>query len=193
MEARGAAGSAATRRCVRRPRLQRARCDFVDFFRCTPRDLGPIGHGAPPQAHIHLNLEVYISGSPRTKFGVFVTVCNRRFHMLDHLFGASLSGALPTGRREPGPSRPRETGRDDARPHGRDTTQVAHRVACSTTVQPLKQGLSPRAPIRRATCVSVRVQDHRAPTTRCYRVVTQTTHAELSRLLSSTWRSAAAR
>jgi hypothetical protein len=90
MEARGAAGSAATRRCVRRPRLQRARCDFVDFFRCTPRDLGPIGHGAPPQAHIHLNLEVYISGSPRTKFGVFVTVCNRRFHMLDHLFGASL-------------------------------------------------------------------------------------------------------
>ena len=89
------------------------------------------------------------------------------------------------------PSRPREG--DDARPHGRDTTQVAHRVACSTTVQPLKQGLSPRVPIRRATCVSVRVQDHRAPTTRCYRVVTQTTHAELSRLLSSTWRSAAAR
>ena len=54
MEAREAAGSAATRRCVRRPRLQRARCDFVDFFRCTPRDLGAIGHGAPPQARWHL-------------------------------------------------------------------------------------------------------------------------------------------
>jgi 5-carboxymethyl-2-hydroxymuconate isomerase len=67
-------------------------CYFQYFFRCTPRDLGAIGDGAPPQAHIHLNLEVYISGSPRTKFGDFVTVCNRRFHMLDHLFGASLRG-----------------------------------------------------------------------------------------------------
>ena len=52
-------------------------CDFVDFSRVCPRDLGAIGDGAPPQAHIHLNLEVYISGSPRTKFGDFVTVCNR--------------------------------------------------------------------------------------------------------------------
>ena len=69
-------------------------CDFACFLDCRPRDLGAIGDGAPPQAHIHLNLEVYISGSPRTKFGVFVTVCNRRFHMLDHLFGASLMGEM---------------------------------------------------------------------------------------------------
>ena len=52
-------------------------CDFVDFFRCRPRVFGTVGDGAPPQAHIHLNLEIYISGSPRTKFGYFVTVCNR--------------------------------------------------------------------------------------------------------------------
>ena len=47
--------------------------------RCRPRDLGANGDGAPPQAHIHLNLEVYRPGSPLTKFGGFVTVCNRRF------------------------------------------------------------------------------------------------------------------
>jgi hypothetical protein len=139
MEARGAAGSAATRRCVRRPRLQRARCDFVDFFRCTPRDLGPIGHGAPPQAHIHLNLEVYISGSPRTKFGVFVTVCNRRFHMLDHLFGAS----LPVRR--------------IARDHGCHEREV-HVILCTVQLpaasQKSTQGLHARRPAHQA-CTAV--------------------------------------
>ena len=68
-----------TKVCASRPRLQRARCDFVDFLRGCPRDLGANGDGAPPQAHIHLNLEVYRPGSPLTKFGVYVTVCNRRF------------------------------------------------------------------------------------------------------------------
>ena len=52
-------------------------CDFVDFLRGCPRDLGANGDGAPPQAHIHLNLEDIPSGSPPSKFGVFVTVCNR--------------------------------------------------------------------------------------------------------------------
>ena len=47
--------------------------DFADFLRCTPRVLGAFGDGAWPPAHIHLNLEVYISGSPQTKFGSFVT------------------------------------------------------------------------------------------------------------------------
>ena len=50
---------------------------FVDFLRGCPRDLGTNGDGAPPQAHIHLNLEVDTSGSPRTKFERYVTVCNR--------------------------------------------------------------------------------------------------------------------
>ena len=54
-------------------------CVFVDFLRGCPRDLGANGDGAPPQAHIHLNLEVDYSGSSPTKFGMFVTVCNRRF------------------------------------------------------------------------------------------------------------------
>jgi hypothetical protein len=44
-------------------------CDFACFLDSRPRDLGTVGDGAPPQAHIHLNLEVYISGSPPTKFG----------------------------------------------------------------------------------------------------------------------------
>ena len=52
---------------------------FANFLRCRPRVFGTFGDGAPPQAHIHLNLEVYISGSPRTKFEVNVTVCNRHF------------------------------------------------------------------------------------------------------------------
>ena len=54
-----------------------AECDFACFLVGRPRDLGANGDGAPPQAHIHLNLEVYRPGSPITKFGDFVTVCNR--------------------------------------------------------------------------------------------------------------------
>ena len=65
-------------------------CDFVDFLRGCPRDLGANGDGAPPQAHIHLNLEDTPSGSPRPKFEVNVTVCNRRFTGLMHLLGARL-------------------------------------------------------------------------------------------------------
>jgi hypothetical protein len=52
-------------------------CDFACFLDSRPRDLGTVGDGAPPQAHIHLNLEVDYSGSPPTKFGDFVTACNR--------------------------------------------------------------------------------------------------------------------
>jgi hypothetical protein len=48
-------------------------CDFADFSRCRPRVLGANGDGAPPPAHIHLNLEVYMSGSPQTKL---LTPCN---------------------------------------------------------------------------------------------------------------------
>jgi hypothetical protein len=33
-------------------------CDFACFLDSRPRDLGTVGDGAPPQAHIHLNLEV---------------------------------------------------------------------------------------------------------------------------------------
>ena len=52
-------------------------CDFAYFLGCRPRALCPNGDGAPPQAHIHLNLEVYTSGSPRTKFGPKCNDCNR--------------------------------------------------------------------------------------------------------------------
>ena len=71
MEAREAAGSAATRRCVCRPRLQR---EFADFSSGNLGDFGTIGNGAPPQAYIHLNLGGSHSGSPPTKFGPNVTV-----------------------------------------------------------------------------------------------------------------------
>ena len=54
-----------------------AECDFACCLVGRPRDLGANGDGAPPQAHIHLNLGGYHSGSPLTKFGGFVTVCNR--------------------------------------------------------------------------------------------------------------------
>ena len=54
-----------------------AECDFADFSRVCPRDLGANGDGAPPQAHINLNLEDIPSGSPPTKFERNVTVCNR--------------------------------------------------------------------------------------------------------------------
>ena len=54
-------------------------CDFAYFLNSRPRVLGANGHGAPPQAHIHLNLEVDYSGSPRTKFGPICNGCNRRF------------------------------------------------------------------------------------------------------------------
>ena len=67
-------------------------CDFACFLRGDLAVLGANGDGAPPQAHIHLNLRGPPSGSPLTKFGRFVTVCNRRFQILDHLFGASLRG-----------------------------------------------------------------------------------------------------
>ena len=54
-------------------------CDFADFLRGDLAVLGANGHGAWPQAHIHLNLEVDYSGSPRTKFGPICNGCNRRF------------------------------------------------------------------------------------------------------------------
>jgi len=68
-------------------------CVFACFLRGDLAVLGANGDGAPPQAHIHLNLRGPPSGSPPTKFEGFVTVCNRRFQILDHLFGASLRGA----------------------------------------------------------------------------------------------------
>jgi hypothetical protein len=52
---------------------------FVDFLRCTKSDLGTIGDGAPPQDVWHRLWSLYTPRSPPTKFGVYVTVCNRRF------------------------------------------------------------------------------------------------------------------
>ena len=46
-------------------------CDFEYFPRGTFGDLGAFGNGAPPHARIHLNIEMYPSGSPQTKFGLF--------------------------------------------------------------------------------------------------------------------------
>ena len=54
-----------------------AECDFACFLRGDLAVLGANGDGAPPQAHIHLNLRGPPSGSPPTKFQGFVTVCNR--------------------------------------------------------------------------------------------------------------------
>ena len=45
---------------------------LVEYFpRGTFGDLGAFGNGAPPHARIHLNIEMYPSGSPQTKFGLF--------------------------------------------------------------------------------------------------------------------------
>ena len=75
MEAREAAGSAATRRCVCIGLGCRgAECKFADFSSGNLGDFGTIGNGAPPQAYIHLNLGGSHSGSPPTKFGPNVTV-----------------------------------------------------------------------------------------------------------------------
>ena len=49
---------------------------FVYFSRVCPRDLGPDGHGAPPQACRHLNLRGHtlrVSHADGTKLGGFVT------------------------------------------------------------------------------------------------------------------------
>ena len=67
---------------------------FVDFLRCTKSDLGTIGDGAPPQDVWHRLWSLYTPGSPPTKFGRFVTVCNRHiapyraaFHLVASLYG----------------------------------------------------------------------------------------------------------
>jgi hypothetical protein len=52
-------------------------CDFQYFPRRYTLFFSANGDGAWPQAHIHLNLGCTPSGSPPTKFGGFVTVCNR--------------------------------------------------------------------------------------------------------------------
>ena len=51
--------------------------DFQYFPRRYTLFFSANGDGAWPQAHIHLNLGCTPSGSPPTKFGGFVTVCNR--------------------------------------------------------------------------------------------------------------------
>jgi hypothetical protein len=63
-------------------------CDFVDFLRCAKGDLATIGDGAPPQDVWHRLWSLHTPGSPPTKFGVFVTVCNRRFQPEQPIFGA---------------------------------------------------------------------------------------------------------
>ena len=55
---------------------------FVDFLRCPKSDLDAIGDGAPPQDVWHRLWSLDTPGSPPTKFGVFVTVCNRHRHCL---------------------------------------------------------------------------------------------------------------
>ena len=84
-------------------------CDFACFLRGDLAVLGANGDGAPPQAHIHLNLRGPPSGSPPTKFGRFVTVCNRHLGYFSlccyALWGtpsASGRGRAGTGWREAG-------------------------------------------------------------------------------------------
>ena len=52
-------------------------CEFADFLRCSKSDLGTIGDGAPPQDVWHRLWSLNTPGSPPTKFGPNVTVCNR--------------------------------------------------------------------------------------------------------------------
>ena len=75
-------------------------CDFVDFSRGGLAVLGANGDGAPPQAHIHLNLRGPPSGSPPIKFGRFVTVCNRHlgyFSLCCYALWGTPSVATPFG------------------------------------------------------------------------------------------------
>ena len=69
-------------------RYERPSPSFLRLLTYCPRDLGAFGDGAPPQARRHLNLDDNISGSPRTKFGYCVTVCNRRFQRWQPIIGA---------------------------------------------------------------------------------------------------------
>ena len=69
--------------------------DFADFLRGGLAVLDAIGHGAPPQAHIHLDLEDTPSGSPPTKFGYFVTFCNRH-PPLGPEFGSPIRSITPS-------------------------------------------------------------------------------------------------
>ena len=64
-------------------------CDFTDFRGGRFGPLGGFGNGAPPHARIHLNIQIYPPGSPPTKFGSYVTVCNRHLHPMAHLMEAS--------------------------------------------------------------------------------------------------------
>ena len=72
-------------------------CNFQYFSTYCPRDCDTNGDGAPPQAHIHLNLEDNTSESPPTKFGPNVTVCNRHVPALS-LFGSPIRSTTPRSR-----------------------------------------------------------------------------------------------
>ena len=75
-------------------------CDFACFLDSRPRDLGTVGDGAWPQAHIHLNLGCTPSGSPLTKFGRLCNGCNRHstlVHQGCFTFSDNDSPAPPRG------------------------------------------------------------------------------------------------
>jgi hypothetical protein len=58
MEARAAGARSDAKVCLRASAAEGLSYDFADFLDSRPRVLGANGDGAPPPAHIHLNLEV---------------------------------------------------------------------------------------------------------------------------------------
>ena len=109
MEAREAAGSAATRRCVRRPRLQRGRVRLLWTSRgYVPEISAPMGMGPGPKHIYTLTSRTYPRGHPKLSLGYFVTVCNRHstlVHQGCFTFSDNDSACSPP-RRQDGP-RPR--------------------------------------------------------------------------------------
>ena len=69
-------------------------CDFADCLRCPKSDLDAIGDGAPPQDVWHRLWSLDTPGSPRTKFGPNVTVCDRHVPALS-LFGSPIRSTTP--------------------------------------------------------------------------------------------------
>ena len=69
--------------------------DFQYFPRGTFGFLGTFGNGAPPHARIHLNIQINPSGSPPTKFGPYVTACNRHLAPFGSLYENFTPGDTP--------------------------------------------------------------------------------------------------
>ena len=76
------------RRCASAWLRERPRSDLRGLLGGRFRGRGAFGIGRRTRAHIHLEFQIYPSGSPRTKFGPYVTAVTAVCTLLPHLLGA---------------------------------------------------------------------------------------------------------